>query len=63
MIFKKDTSYLMLKFNTPLEIDFLQEHKTILEKSGKFGLSFWKEQCDSIKYHPIWEFYFFKSLC
>lgn len=35
MQIKKGTSFLMLKINTPLEVDFLFEHKAILEQKGE----------------------------
>ncbi len=35
MEIKANTSFLMLKINTPSDIDFLAEHQTILDKSGE----------------------------
>ena len=34
MLFKENTSFLMLKINTPPNIDFLAEHKDIIKRTG-----------------------------
>ena len=44
MDLKKDSSYLLIKINTPENINFLEEHSNILEKNGyvwfcRFGKS------------------------
>ena len=44
MDLKKDSSYLLIKINTPENINFLKEHSNILEKNGyvwfcRFGKS------------------------
>ena len=34
MDLKKDSSYLLIKINTPENINFLEEHSNIIEKNG-----------------------------
>lgn len=62
MEFKENTAFLMLKINTPPDIDFLKEHKSILDKYGEVWFCrFGKSNVIKSKITEDGSFVFFKD--